>query len=155
MDAFNLAQKTIGPRAMLGKLRFLLRDRKFWSCCDLVYSYTKRHDDRTLGQTKERVDNQAGKEARKRYVLVEELARNADDSKTLSNQMLNVFFAGRNTPAAALSTVFFCLARHPWVWRNIREEVKGTHPDELSFEKLKGLRYLQHLINEGTSNPDS
>jgi cytochrome P450 len=64
------------------------------------------------------------------------------DPEALCEQLLNVFFAGRDTPAVALGNVFFCVARHPLAWSNIREETKGLRADELSFEKLKGLRYI-------------
>jgi hypothetical protein len=152
IDAFNYAQKTVGLRAMLGKLRFLLRDQKFWSCCLLVHNYTKRHVEQALQHAQEKVSIDIGRETRKKYSLVQELASDTQDSKALSDQMLNFFFAGRDTPAAALSTVFFCLARHPLVWSKIREQVRGLRPDDLSFEKLKSLRYLQHSINEGMCN---
>jgi cytochrome P450 len=77
-----------------------------------------------------------------------------EDPEALCDQLLNVFLAGRDTAAVALSNVFFCVARHPLVWRKTRDETEGLKAGELSFEKLKGLRYTQYTqyaINEGIS----
>ena len=72
-----------------------------------------------------------------------------EEPEALCDQLLNVFFAGRDTPAVALSNVFFCVARHPLIWRRIREETEGLKPEELSFERLQGLWYKQYATNKG------
>jgi cytochrome P450 len=79
------------------------------------------------------------------------LAKETSDRSLLTSQLLNVFFAGRDTPAVALTNIFFLLARHPDVWIKCREEVQGLKKEALNFEKLKSLRYIQHVINEGKS----
>lgn len=82
-------------------------------------------------------------------MLVHELAEETTDRSDLTSQLLNVFFAGRDTPAVALTNVFFLLARHSSVWKRCKEEVQGLDKEDLNFEKLKSLRYVQHVINEG------
>jgi cytochrome P450 len=84
-----------------------------------------------------------------KYVLVYEMAKESLDREELTSQLLNVFFAGRDTPAVALSSVFFCIARHPEVWKKVRDEIEGLTVADLTFERLKSLRYVQHVINEG------
>lgn len=145
LDAFSYAQKGVGTRVLLGKMSFLNRDRNFRISCDLIREYTERHVDRVLARS-ERGETDA-KEERK-YELVYELGKETTDKNVLCSQLLNVFFAGRDTPAVALSNIFFCLARHPGVWKKIRDEVEGLHPGDLTFERLKSLRYLQHAITE-------
>ncbi|KAH7092270.1 cytochrome P450 alkane hydroxylase-like protein [Paraphoma chrysanthemicola] len=144
MDAFNTAQKGVGIRVILGKMKFLImRDRKFQESCDIIKQYTRRHVDRALDRREERKKDNARK-----TVLVYELAEETTDRSDLTSQLLNVFFAGRDTPAVALTNLFFLLARHPKVWKRCKEEAQGLDKDDLSFEKLKSLRYIQHVINE-------
>ena len=76
------------------------------------------------------------------------MAKETTNKHELTSQLLNVFFAGRDTPAVALSNVFFCIARHPPVWAKIRDEVGDLAPGDLTFEKLKTLRFTQHTIYE-------
>jgi cytochrome P450 len=136
----------VGFRVLLGKLMFLIWDRKFWRSCELVRKYTKRQTERALRRETAPTFAKGGKP---KYHLVKELGKEIDDEEALHGQLLNVFLGGRDTPAVALGNVMFCLARHPSVWRKIREEVGDMRPEDLTFEKLKSMRYLQHTINEG------
>lgn len=142
LDCFNDAQKGVAARVILGKMRFLLPSDKFRKSCALIRGYTQKHIDRALQQ------EQKGAMGRK-CILMHELAKETSDRSVLSSQLLNVFFAGRDTPAVALTNMFFLLARHPEVWKKCREEAIGLEKTDLTFEKLKSLRYTQHVINEG------
>ncbi|ORY13521.1 cytochrome P450 [Clohesyomyces aquaticus] len=152
IECFNYAQTGIGKRIVFRKMSFLIRDQKFWDSCKLVHDYTRRHVERALQQEKERVGTRKIEaddvDSKKKYILVHELAKETNDTDVLCSQLLNVFFAGRDTPGVALTNTFFALARHPRVWAKIRQEVQGLAPEDLSFEKLKSLRYVQHSINE-------
>ncbi|KAH7402392.1 cytochrome P450 [Phaeosphaeria sp. MPI-PUGE-AT-0046c] len=144
MDAFNTAQKGVGIRVILGRMKFLvMHDRKFEESCAIIKQYTRRHIDRALARQEEQKRDNARKN-----VLVYEVAEETTDRSDLTSQLLNVFFAGRDTPAVALTNLFFLLARHPDVWKRCKEEVQGLDREDLSFEKLKSLRYIQHVINE-------
>jgi len=143
LDAFMSAQEVVGLRVMLGKMSFLIRSQKFWDSCSLVRTYTKRQIDRAIHRDIE------PKQGKKKYHLVKELAHEIDDEEKLLGQLLNVFLGGRDTPAVAMGNVLFCLARNPSAWSKIREELGDAKPGDLSFEKLKSMRYLQYAINEG------
>ncbi|KAF2123206.1 n-alkane-inducible cytochrome P450 [Lophiotrema nucula] len=151
IDSFNYAQKGVGKRVMFGKMSFLIHDPKFWESCHFVQDYTRHHVDQALRQRKKAREAGLSEDdpVNGKYILVHELAKETDDRDVLCSQLLNVFFAGRDTPAVALTNIFFSLARNPGVWMKIREEVEGLEPDDLTFEKLKSLRYMQHAINEG------
>lgn len=45
-----------------------------------------------------------------------------------------------------MSNIFFHLARHPAVWHKLRQQVLAL--PEITTDNLKGLGYLQHIINE-------
>ncbi|KAF2750981.1 cytochrome P450 [Sporormia fimetaria CBS 119925] len=144
LSAFNAAQGGVGIRVLLGKMRFILfRDKKFNEACSLIQDYTQKHIDRVLKEPEKPSDSK-----RERVILLNELAKETSDRNELCSQLLNVFFAGRDTPAVALTNIFFLLSRHPDVWKKCRDEVQGLQKKDLSFEKLKSLRYIQHVINE-------
>jgi hypothetical protein len=127
-------------------MKFVLsRDRKFPEACALIKDYTQKHIDRAL---KLQAENNDTKNQRK-VILINELAQETTDPSDLCSQLLNVFFAGRDTPAVALTNIFFLLARHPQIWKKCRTEVDGLQAEDLTFERLKSLRYIQHVINEG------
>ena len=60
--------------------------------------------------------------------------------------------AGRDTAASLLSWTFWRLARHPFIYANLRKVIQedfGTYEAPvITFESLKGCQYLQHVINE-------
>lgn len=127
-------------------MKFLMsRDRKFSDACALIKDYTQKHIDRAL----ERQAKRESPQDQRKVILVNELAKETNDRSELCSQLLNVFFAGRDTPAVALTNIFFLLARHPHVWKKCRTEVSGLQLEDLTFERLKSLRYIQHVINEG------
>ncbi|KAF2205339.1 cytochrome P450 [Delitschia confertaspora ATCC 74209] len=145
LECFDYAQKVVGMRVQLGKMDFLIRDPKFRYSYQTVHNIAEKYVDRAMLR---RLSGALGEKEAKKHVLVHELADVTHCRKVLREHLLNIFFAGRDTPAVALTNVFFCLARHPTVWRKLREEVMGLQPEDLTFEKLKALRYVQHVINE-------
>ncbi|KAF2792105.1 putative cytochrome P450 alkane hydroxylase [Melanomma pulvis-pyrius CBS 109.77] len=160
LDAFSYAQKGVGLRVLMGKMSFLIRDAKFWEACKVIRQFTQDHVDRALSNRvrhNEREDTEKNiashvktrmEKGNEKYILVHEMARESQNREELCSQLLNVFFAGRDTPAVALSNIFFCLARHPKAWEKIRKEVEGLKIEDLTFERLKSLRYVQYVINE-------
>ncbi|KAF2190337.1 cytochrome P450 alkane hydroxylase-like protein [Zopfia rhizophila CBS 207.26] len=149
LDSFNNAQKGVGIRVLLGNMRFLMRDRNFSESCKLIQDYTQKHIDRALQQPQQQKKSEEDSAiSQRKCILVYELAKETSDRSLLCNQLLNVFFAGRDTPAVALTNIFFLLARHPEVWKKCRGEIQGLQKEDLTFERLKSLRYIQHVINE-------
>jgi cytochrome P450 len=154
IESFNYGMKGIGKRIIFGKLRFLIRDPLFWSSCRFVQNTTRAHIERVMRQLQTNTDKTTEIENREQKTTVlRELLEETQDMDVLCSQLLNVFFAGRDAPAIALTSVFFVLSRHPRVWERIRAEVHGLQSEDLSFEKLKSLRYVQHTINEGRTMP--
>ena len=69
--------------------------------------------------------------------------------------MLGLLAAGRDTTASLTAWVFYCLVRSPRVYTKLRETVLaefGPYSTKvgqtITFEKLKGCTYLQHVLNE-------
>jgi cytochrome P450 len=130
---------------MLGKLNFLMRDQRFWESCAYIREYTQKHIDRAIAN----LEKSKAQEGSRRYILAQELVQVTKDRAVVCDQLLNVVFAGRDTPAVALTSVFFCIARNPQTWHKIREEIKGLKDEDLTLDRLKTLRYVQNVIKEG------
>lgn len=82
------------------------------------------------------------------YVLLKELVKNTHDKRFIRDQLMNVFFPGRDTAAILTGNVIFFLARRPKVWDKLRSEVSAIGSQTLTFELLKSMKYLQGVINE-------
>ncbi|KAL8963664.1 MAG: hypothetical protein Q9193_000108 [Seirophora villosa] len=63
---------------------------------------------------------------------------------------MNTFMPVHEATDVALTNVFFRFARHPTVYARLRSETidAGDKREAWTFERLKGLRYLQHVISE-------
>ncbi|RAO64659.1 uncharacterized protein BHQ10_000671 [Talaromyces amestolkiae] len=145
---FDISQKGLAIRTRLGPLMFLYRDKKFFQSTVEARQYVHRFVQKAIAY---RAAVDAGAESEDlapRYVFLHELSKQTQDQKALTDQLLNILLAGRDTTASLLTTTFFILARRPDVWKKLRAEVlilKGRRP---SFEDLKSLKYLKWVINE-------
>ncbi|PQE17817.1 Cytochrome P450 family protein [Rutstroemia sp. NJR-2017a BVV2] len=85
-----------------------------------------------------------------KHILLRELVKKYPDNKTLiRNELMNVFFAARDSVGTVTSSMLFLLARSPESWEKLRKEVAAIAPEqELTFEFLKSLKYVQAVIDE-------
>lgn len=145
LAAYNYGQAGVGRRMQLPKWNFLTRDKKFWSSCKIARDFVDHYVEKALIHTASASDEKPG-----RYILAYELARETKDRTDIRNQLLNIFLPAHDASAVALTNVFFNLARHPHVWAKLRREVLALAPatEDLSFERLKSLKYLQQVLNE-------
>lgn len=92
------------------------------------------------------------KSSTKGDTLLEGFAKNSTDAVRIRSEILNLLLASHDSVGAALSELFYFLARKPEVWSKIRAEVEdmfqGRSP---SLDGLKQMTYLRYVINEGTS----
>ena len=126
LDAYFYAQRGTAVRLMLGpQLRFLHRDPKWWSDCDIVNDFLDRRVDEALARVKkgETTDLEDGKG---RLRLIDEMAKATQDRLTLRFQMQNVFTPAHDRGAITLSNAFFHLSRKPEAWAKLRAEILPT-----------------------------
>lgn len=82
------------------------------------------------------------------HVFLNRLMSETHDKVTIRSEILNILLAGRDTTAATLTTLWFCIARYPRVLRGLRAEIEsfaGRAPD---LVELQDLKYLKAVINE-------
>ena len=95
--------------------------------------------------------NGKGDTLRKKSSMAQNLAGQTDDIEYIRGQILQSMLASKETTAVLISNAIFLLARHPAVWRRLREEII-RHPnreDLFTFDNLTAFAYLQNILKEG------
>lgn len=149
--SFNVAQAYLGTRAYLQMFYFVVNNSDFHKQCHLVHDLTRYYVDKVLKMTPDEVE----KKSAGGYTFLYELVKQTRDAKVLQDQSLNILLAGRDTTAGLLSFTFFELARHPEVFKKLKEDIyrnfgKGDDAriSEITFESLKKCEYLKWVLNE-------
>ncbi|KAJ7603778.1 cytochrome P450 monooxygenase [Mycena polygramma] len=86
----------------------------------------------------------------KSETLLDELVDQTSDPKLIMDQTMNVLFAGRDTTAATITFLTYCLATHPRVLARLRAEIISQVGDNRipTFEDIKQMKLLRAAINE-------
>lgn len=150
IKSFNVAQDGVDRRVRLGGLRFLYQGKRWLEACAAVHSFTDRYVMRAVADWSHepRKISKPGNQQRRHYILLDEMAKVTEDEMDLRYQILNVFIAGHESTAIALSSIFFHLARTPMAWQRLRSEVVAIGTAPLTFESLKSIQYLRYVISE-------
>jgi hypothetical protein len=113
---------------------------------DLLLKLDKEH---LYGKGGEEEHDEEEPEPGKKYVFLEELAKETRHPIELRDEILNMLVAGRDTTASLLSTALFTLARRRDVWARVRAEVLETFGDGIpEYEVLRNLKQMRNLFNE-------
>lgn len=147
LEAYNYGQKIVGRRFQLPQWNILTWERRFWKSCKIAHAFVDRYVQMGLRKLN---DPESQGIAPERFILSHELLRQTKDVKDVRSQLLNVFLPAHEATGVALTNVFFQLARHPTVYAKLRKEILDAGGDGFpwTFERLKGVRYLQHVISE-------
>ncbi len=147
MKAFQDAQDGCERRATLGKLANLLPQPARNKNVRVVREYIENHIERARGH--QEWQESLGKEkTEERYVLLHELEKVIDNKKQLRNELITVFFAGRDTIASLLCSFFFTIAKRSDIWPRLRFEVDQLKGERPTLEQLKKMQYVKHCRNE-------
>ncbi|KAJ6531782.1 cytochrome P450 monooxygenase [Mycena capillaripes] len=82
--------------------------------------------------------------------LLDELVGQTNDPKLIMDQAMNILFAGRDTTAATITFLTYCLATHPAILARLRAEILCQIGDIRipTFEDIKQMKLLRAAINE-------
>jgi cytochrome P450 monooxygenase len=135
----------------MSKLLFLHHDQKWLDAVALVHNFIDGHIETTFNQLEQK---KAAKEDSKalleqeRTDLLWDMAQRLPDKLAVRSQILAVFVPSNDTTSIHIANIFFALARHPHAWAKCREEVLALGSAPLTFEILRGLKYVNWVINE-------
>ena len=153
-DLFNhhwdLAQEYLGVRAALGRFCWLYSPRKFRQHCKAIHDFT---DTFVVAALERKQSEEVGEQSKTKVAIIDELVKVTSDRVQLRSESLNLLGAGRTGTAALISWILYFLARHPLVFRKLRQVVLERfgsihEPSKITLESLKQCQYLQDCINE-------
>lgn len=143
LEAYNYGQAGVGKRMQLPRWNVLTRDKRFWRSCTVAREFVEKFVDAALDAMKD-----PGEKRAERLILAHELAKQTQNRDDIRNQLMNVFLPAHDATSVALTNIFFHLARHPEVYNKLRREILAGDERDLTFERLKGLKYLQYVMSE-------
>ncbi|KAE8378007.1 cytochrome P450 alkane hydroxylase [Aspergillus bertholletiae] len=144
---FDLAQDGLSTRFRLGPLRGFYRKKQFSDACRFCHEYVDQYVQRALDRHR-RGTLDVEKENNVSYVFLDELVKETNDPLVLRNELMNILLAGRDTTASLLSNLFVILSQRPDLWKRLQQEVQGLQGKQPTYETLRGLTFLRHLLNE-------
>jgi len=68
--------------------------------------------------------------------------------KWIRDIVMNFIIAGRDTTATLLTWTSYLLAKHPEVAEKALEEIKSLKGEDLTYNNIKNLKYLDYIIKE-------
>jgi cytochrome P450 len=150
-DAFDYVSKEIFARSNLGILIFFYWISKFTYACKVLDVYIKEFVDKAVNfraSAKATEDEEGQPSGKKRYIFLEELAKDNSDRKLLRDQLAGNLAAGRDTTAGLLTNTFWLLARHPNALQTLRTEVAQLNGKLPTYDQLNSMTYLRWVLNE-------
>lgn len=147
-NAFDQGQHEIGTRLRLANFYWLSHSGKYRRCYNEVFRFADHFVNVALDKYKS-----GNLDKKSRYVFLDELVQVTQDPFELRSQSLNILLAGRDTTAGLLSFTFSLLARHPDVFKKLRDAIINEFGpfesvERISFKSLKACSYLQFVMNE-------
>lgn len=147
-QSFDRGTLALAARVRLGGLFWMHSPQSFRDDCAEVHRFADSYISKTLANSKNRVTENDKKD---RYVFLEELAKKTQDPVELRSQLLNILLAGRDTTAGLLGWAFWCLARDPKVYSQLRASILdsfGLSHESITYTGLKSCSYLQWVLQE-------
>jgi cytochrome P450 len=146
--AFERMLGILGTRMRLRKLYWLYGNTELKKCVKTLHKFVDAAMD-AADQARDQDSSQL------RYDFLESLRARCIDRAEVREQVLGLLAAGRDTTASLIAWVLYCLVRHPRVYEKLRQTVlqtfgtySTTSGGNITFEKLKACRYLQHIMSE-------
>jgi cytochrome P450 len=115
-----------------------------------VLSSTTRYAQKALDRAIEDQKHvEEADEERRPYSFLDEMARQTQDLERMSHEATSLMFAGKDTTAGLLGSMWYLLARHPEVWNKLLAEVDQLEGAPPTYEWVKNAKYLRYCEHEG------
>ncbi|KAJ9483070.1 hypothetical protein VN97_g10345 [Penicillium thymicola] len=150
---FDLAQEVTSLRFKFGRFAMLQVSRKHQKAIKDTRAYVEKFaqkaiDYRNAVNSGQDVDKDIKQLTENQNVFAYEISKQTLDKTEITDQLLNLLLAGRDTTASLLAITFFVLARQPEVWNKLRKEILTLDGQKPSFEDVKSMTYLTWVLNE-------
>ncbi|KAG5978731.1 hypothetical protein E4U55_006015 [Claviceps digitariae] len=128
----------------------LFFDASFHENVNKVHAFVDRQVSRALSAADARhasAGRLVDKES-KRYVLLDEAAKQIRDPVELRYEMMNVFLPAFESISVVFANALFHIARNPCIWMDLRQQAMALGDQPLTFELLKSLSSFRHVMLE-------
>ncbi|KAK0750308.1 cytochrome P450 [Schizothecium vesticola] len=151
-ESFHVAQEGLAKRFRLAPFHFVYNPRSFREACKRVHGFVERYIDEQGFMEKTRFGKEDAENDQQdpNSWFISQIAKRSASANDLRDQLLNVFFAGRDSTACCLSWTFRLLVRHPPVMERLRREIKSVMGDQENpaREQIRKIPFLECVINE-------
>lgn len=163
VNAIHNAQKGCENRWQWGGLANFFPQREFYCSVEIVHRYIERYVDEVMDyhracsweagpQDSPKRSTNRDEATSKHHVFLHDLSKITGDRKVIRDELLMAFFAGSDTVAALLTSLFFMLAKRPDIWHHLRQEVEKIEGPP-TLPELKAMSYHQWCIRECEHSP--
>jgi len=142
VEDFEFASRESSKKTRFGPILYKLPHPELEAAVKRMREYIRSY-------LKKAAEEKKGLQKERNYVFLDELLKLNPPEEYLIDQALTILVAGRDTTAAAITGVFYFLARHPDVVEKLRAEIMAVDEERPAWEKLKQMKYLNNVIKEG------
>ncbi|OAG12107.1 cytochrome P450, partial [Paraphaeosphaeria sporulosa] len=129
----------IAFRILTGRLISLFPMTKFKQACRQAHQFVEFHIQQALKTNSEKNKSQVG---------VELLLAQTEDRTLVRNMLVQGIIGAQDTTSVLASNTIHLLARHPAIWKELREEVLRRGGDLFTFEALRSNDIIQNILSE-------
>lgn len=84
-----------------------------------------------------------------RHIFLDELVKQTSDTSYITDNIIHLLLAGRDTTANAIANALWLLARHRDVWSSLCTHVSCLQGELPTYKSLKQLNYARWILLEG------
>lgn len=143
LNDFDFASEQSAKVARLGPALYFLLQRKLEEVRDRMRQYILFYLKMAVAEKPKKKD--------RGYVFLDAMLESGEPEDYLVDQILSIIIAGRDTTAAAMSALFYYLARDPAAVQKLRKEIQDLAVETPTWEQLRQMKYLNNIIREGMS----
>lgn len=141
-------------RLTMGKFLFMHRDPKWHAAIKQVHDFMDAYIDKAFEERRQLAEKPGSTSDRTDLLWDVTEKFKPSEKKLLRDQITAVWVPSNETTSIHISNAIHCLAHNPRVWNRLQEEVRALGNEELTFSKLRGMRYLNWVINESAYHLD-
>ncbi|KAK8104467.1 uncharacterized protein PG998_011500 [Apiospora kogelbergensis] len=150
-EAFNEVQRLQMYLTMLGPFQGIVPRGRYRAGLRAIDRFVMPYIEAALALPAEELEKRTSSSSGSGFTFLHSVARHTRDPKVLRDQIVAVLLAGRDTTAATLSWAVYELSRYPAKVARLRAEINdavGPAPATPSYDNLKNMPYLRHVLNE-------
>ncbi|KAF2449087.1 cytochrome P450, partial [Karstenula rhodostoma CBS 690.94] len=129
----------IAFRVLTGRLNFLFPMTKFKQACLQAHEFVEFHIQQAVKTAAEKDKSQVG---------VGSLLAQTQDRTLVRDMLVQGVIGAQDTTSVLTSNTIHLLARHPALWKALREEVLRRGDDLFTFDALRSNELIQNMLSE-------